>query len=112
MIAYVFQKYPENFAFQLSSLAYFLAVCMNTKISVFVICVEAIIYLLLHNLHDCTFKHFWCQDLAILYSQQPLFLCLTKLLTLTVSVIVSVTVIITVSVTVLNEKELYCTCIL
>ena len=29
---------------------------MNAKISVFVIRVEAIIYLLLHNLHDCTFK--------------------------------------------------------
>ena len=29
---------------------------MNAKISVFVICVETIIYLLLHNLHDCTFK--------------------------------------------------------
>ena len=29
---------------------------MNAKISVFVICVEAIIYLLLYNLHDCTFK--------------------------------------------------------
>ena len=31
---------------------------MNAKIQVFVICVEAIIYLLLHNLHDhdCTFK--------------------------------------------------------
>ena len=27
---------------------------MNAKISVFVICVEAIIYLLLYNLHDCT----------------------------------------------------------
>ena len=51
MIAYVFQKYPENFAFQLSSLAYFLTVSMNTKISVFVICVEAIIYNL-HDLHD------------------------------------------------------------
>ena len=31
---------------------------MNAKISVFVICVEAIICLLLHNLHDCTFKIF------------------------------------------------------
>ena len=31
---------------------------MNAKISVFVICVEAIIYLLLYNLHDCTFKMF------------------------------------------------------
>ena len=29
---------------------------MNAKISVFFICVEVIIYLLLHNLHDCTFK--------------------------------------------------------
>ena len=29
---------------------------MNTKISVFVICVEAIIYLFLYNLHDCAFK--------------------------------------------------------
>ena len=28
----------------------------DVKISVFVICVEAIIYLL-HNLHDCTFKN-------------------------------------------------------
>ena len=27
---------------------------MNAKISVFVIWVEAIIYLLLYNLHDCT----------------------------------------------------------
>ena len=26
------------------------------KISVFVICAKAIIYLLLYNLHDCTFK--------------------------------------------------------
>ena len=29
---------------------------MNANISVFVICVEAIMYLLLHNLHDCTFN--------------------------------------------------------
>ena len=29
---------------------------MNAKISVFVICVEAIIYLLLYDLPDCTFK--------------------------------------------------------
>ena len=27
---------------------------MHAKVSVFVICVEAIIYLLLRNLHDCT----------------------------------------------------------
>ena len=31
---------------------------MNVKISVFVISVEAIIYLLLCNLHDCTFNKF------------------------------------------------------
>ena len=31
---------------------------MNAKISVFVICVETIMYLLLHNLHDCTFTVF------------------------------------------------------
>ena len=29
---------------------------MNAKISVFVIFVKAIIYLLLYNLHDCTFN--------------------------------------------------------
>ena len=29
---------------------------MNAKISVFIICAEAIIYLLLYNLHDSTFK--------------------------------------------------------
>ena len=29
---------------------------MNAKISVFVICIEAIMYLLLYNLHDCTFN--------------------------------------------------------
>ena len=29
---------------------------MNAKISVFVISVEAIMYLLLHNLRDCAFK--------------------------------------------------------
>ena len=29
---------------------------MNAKLSVFVIGVEVIIYLLLYNLHDCTFK--------------------------------------------------------
>ena len=29
---------------------------MNAKISVFVTCVEAIIYLLLYDFHDCAFK--------------------------------------------------------
>ena len=31
-------------------------IAMQAKISVFVICVEVIKYLLLNNLHDCTFK--------------------------------------------------------
>ena len=29
---------------------------MNGKILVFVICLETIMYLLLYNLHDCTFR--------------------------------------------------------
>ena len=70
MIAYVFQKYSENFtsllfnSFQLSF--QFInktlrpnnlknRTVMNVKISVFVVCVEAIMYLL-YNLHDCTFN--------------------------------------------------------
>ena len=35
---------------------------MNAKISMFAVSVEAIIYLLLHNLHDCTFNDlFFCE---------------------------------------------------
>ena len=30
--------------------------CLNGKISLFFICIEAITYLLLHNFHGCTFK--------------------------------------------------------
>ena len=44
---------------------------MNAKISVFVICVEGIIYLTLCSLHDCTFKQcnlfvrgYYCQKHA------------------------------------------------
>ena len=33
---------------------------MNEKILVFVFGVEAIVYLLLYNLHDCTFNSFLC----------------------------------------------------
>ena len=29
---------------------------MYVKISMFIICAEAIVHLLLYNLHDCTFK--------------------------------------------------------
>ena len=40
---------------------------MNAKISVFVICAEAIIYLL-YNLHDCTFKiHPWQVFYLVMY---------------------------------------------
>ena len=91
MIAYMFQKYPENFAFELFTISesftreicYFLkkyptlqqfllsflfinktlrlsnlkfSTVVNEKISVFVICVEMIIYLLSYNLHDCTIQ--------------------------------------------------------
>ena len=38
---------------------------MNAKISVFVICVEAIIFLLSYNLHDRTFKHCLGQKLGM-----------------------------------------------
>ena len=38
---------------------------MNAKISVFVICVEVIIYLLLYNLHDCTFNPFMTEAVII-----------------------------------------------
>ena len=42
---------------------------MNIKISIFAICVEAIIYLLLHNFHDGTFKR---QKLRVLYINEIL----------------------------------------
>ena len=81
MIAYVFQKYPENFLFQLFTIlqsftpeiCYFLPICpfinsfyflfclktkLYTKISVFAFCDEASLYLLFYNLYDCTFKVF------------------------------------------------------
>ena len=35
---------------------------MNANISVFVICVKVIIYLLLYNLHDCTFNKLQIQQ--------------------------------------------------
>ena len=84
MTAQLFQKSPENFAFQIfkicsnlplkfaifvkSSLlfnGFYCLFCLqtqlyssviNAKTSVFVICAEAIVYLLLHNLHHFTFK--------------------------------------------------------
>ena len=75
MITYVFQKQPESFAFQLFMIlqsllfnSFYCTFCLwtklnlknktavNAKISVFVTCVEAIIYLLLYNLHDSTFN--------------------------------------------------------
>ena len=35
---------------------------MNAKISAFVIYVEAIIYLLLYNFHDCSFKNLYLME--------------------------------------------------
>ena len=42
---------------------------MNVKISVFVICVEAIIYLLFYNLHDCTFNVCVLESEEIIYGK-------------------------------------------
>ena len=39
---------------------------MNAKTSIFVICVETIIYLLLYNVHDCTFNSCFNKDFLIL----------------------------------------------
>ena len=39
---------------------------MNAKISLFVICVEVIIYLLLCNLHDCTFNGYSVKEMDTL----------------------------------------------
>ena len=40
---------------------------MNAKISGFLICVEVIIYLLLDNLHDCTFNANMVQDVYVIF---------------------------------------------
>ena len=50
-VSIVFSVYKQNF--KLINLK--TKTATNTKISVFAICVEAIIYLLLYTLHDCTF---------------------------------------------------------
>ena len=42
----------------------------NAKISVLVIGVEAIIYLLLYNLHDCTFKKIDFEELKKLFNRR------------------------------------------
>ena len=52
---------------------------MNAKISVFVICVEAIIHLLLYNLHDCTFKDL-CRIPEPVYDYQKLLLAMLTFL--------------------------------
>ena len=44
------------------------------KYSLFVICVETIIYLLFYNLHDCTFK-FKCFPSHIIYTS---LFCISK----------------------------------
>ena len=49
---------------------------MNAKISVFVICVEEIIYLLLYNLHDCTFNVLKVNDVDIEVLCPLFFTCL------------------------------------
>ena len=59
---------------------------INAKISVFLICVEAIIYLLLYNLHDCTFKFSLLSVTCKLFQFQVFFVVTTfdVLMTLTI----------------------------
>ena len=58
----------------------------NAKISVFLICVEAIIYLLLYNFHDCTFKFSLLSVTCKLFQSQVFFVVTTfdVLMTLTI----------------------------
>ena len=50
---------------------------MNAKISMFVICVQVITYLLIYNLHDCTFNCFYFvkNDLNIRHCFLCCFFC-------------------------------------
>ena len=82
MIIYMFHNYPKNFAFQLCSnlpakFTIFLKISLlfnsfycllfirktlwlnnlKTRTVMDAICAEAIIYLLLYDLHDCTYKN-------------------------------------------------------
>ena len=52
-----------NKSLQLNNLK--IRAAMNAKTSDFVICIEAIIYLLLYNLHDCTFKNIYMRTFAL-----------------------------------------------
>ena len=47
------------------------AAAMNAKMSVFFVCVEVIIYLLLYNLHDCTFNSYTYHQCSSLQKQPP-----------------------------------------
>ena len=47
---------------------------MNARVSVCVICVEVIIYLLLYNLHDCTFNIFRYWSLQKYFLLKPKFI--------------------------------------
>ena len=40
---------------------------MDVKYSVFLICVETIMYLLLYNLHDCTFNNTCERDPSLIF---------------------------------------------
>ena len=52
-ISIVFPVYKQNFTTQYLKTR----TAMNAKTSVFGICVEGIVHLLLSNLHNCTFKY-------------------------------------------------------
>ena len=46
------------------------AAATNAKISAFLICVEATVYLLLYSLHDCTFKNYSTVKTMLLFLQK------------------------------------------
>ena len=52
-VSIVFSVYKQNY---IALIKLKISVAMNVTISVFVICVEAIKYLLLHDLHECAFN--------------------------------------------------------
>ena len=64
-------------------------IAVNAKISVFVICVEAIIYLLLYDLHDCTIN---CKiyDVTTLVNEQHGVIILNSMHTTAIHILTNI----------------------
>ena len=64
-------------------------IAVNAKISVFAICVEAIIYLLLYDLHDCTIN---CKiyDVTTLVNEQHGVIILNSMQTTTIHILTNI----------------------